>query len=212
MDVQSALNVNWEFRVEHKGIRIFSSKVRGSDILGFKGETEFPVTFKKLISLFYDTASYHRWVHQLAGMDILEKKDCLEYVVRQVINAPWPLPKREMIVRTGLESAGENAVAITMTSEPDYLPLTPGYHRVRHARGVWIFSPVDHGRVHISFVMHVDPGKDVPSPVSNTAMFEVPFYSLQNMRSLITDSSYNPPYPAEIENHLCIIEDIPDKP
>lgn len=145
-------------------------------------------------------------------MDILEKKGCLEYVVRQVINTPWPLLKREMIVRTGLEPAGDNAVAVTMTSEPDYLPPNPDYYRVRHARGVWIFSPIDHGRVHISFVMHVDPGKDVPSPVSNTAMFEVPFYSLQNMRSLIADCSYNPPYPDEIDNHLCIIEDIPDMP
>ncbi|MCF8382889.1 MAG: START domain-containing protein [Chlorobium sp.] len=205
MDVQSALQANWDFRVEHKGIRIFSSKVKNSDVLGFKGETEFPVTFRKLISLFYDTANYHRWVHQLAGMDVLEKNDCLEYVVRQVINAPWPLQKREMIVRTGLAQAGDHAVAVTMTGEPDYLPPNPQYHRVRHCRGLWIFSPTDSQSVHITFVMHVNPGSDVPSPVSNTAMFEVPFYSLQNMRNLLVSTAYNPPYPEEIEEHLCII-------
>ncbi|MEE9905873.1 START domain-containing protein [Chlorobium sp.] len=205
MDVESALQANWDFRVEHKGIRIFSSKVRNSDVLGFKGEAEFPVTFRKLISLFYDTENYMRWVHQLAAMEVLEKNDCLEYVVRQVINAPWPLQKREMIVRTGLAQAGENAVAVTMTGEPDYLPANPQFHRVRHCMGLWVFTPSDNGNVHISFLMHINPGSDVPSPVSNTAMFEVPFYSLQNMRNLLAAPSYNPPYPEEIENHLCIM-------
>ena len=40
MDVASILNGKWEFRVEYKGIKIFSSKVSGSEILGFKGEVE----------------------------------------------------------------------------------------------------------------------------------------------------------------------------
>ncbi|MCF8216224.1 MAG: START domain-containing protein [Chlorobium sp.] len=205
MDVQSVLRANWDFRVEHKGIRIFSSKVKNSDVLGFKGEAEFPVRPEKLISLFYDTSNYHRWVHQMTSMDVLEKNDCLEYVVRQVINSPWPLQKREMIVRTGLAQAEENAVAVTMTGEPDYLPPNPQFHRVRHCMGLWVFTPTDGGNVHITFVMHINPGSDVPSPISNTAMFEVPFYSLLNMRNLVTSGSYNPPFPEEIANHLHII-------
>ena len=154
-----------------------------------------PVSLKKMISLFHDMASYNRWVHQLADMDVLEKTDGVEYVVRQIINTPWPLQKREMIMRTGLVSAGENAIAVTMKGEPDYLPDNPNFHRVRHATGMWVFTPTDHGTVHTTFVMHVDPGKDVPSPVSNAGMFEVPFYSLNNMRTLVMDGSYNPPLP-----------------
>lgn len=53
--------------------------------------------------------------------------------------------------------------------------------------------------------MHINPGSDVPPPVSNTAMFEVPFYSLQNMRNLLANGSYDPPYPEEIEKYLRII-------
>ncbi len=212
MDIGLILHGDWEFRVEHKGIRIFSSKVSGSDICGFKGEAEMVVSMKKLISLFHDMGSYYRWVHQLAEMDVLEKNDSTEYVVRQIINTPWPLQKREMILRTGLVPVGENAVGVTMRGEPDYLPDNPKYHRVRHSMGMWVFTPTDHETVHISFVMHVDPGKDVPAPVSNAGMFEVPFYSLNNMRTLVMDGSYNPPYPEEIERHLSIVEDAADKP
>jgi hypothetical protein len=32
------------------------------------------------------------------------------------------------------------------------------------------------------------------------------------MRNLVMDSSYNPPYPEEIEEHISIVEDVPDKP
>ncbi|NTV06754.1 MAG: START domain-containing protein [Chlorobiaceae bacterium] len=212
MDIALILHGEWAFRVEHKGIKIFSSKVSGSDIHSFKGETEMPVSLKKLISLFHDMGNYNRWVHQLSAMEILEKTDGVEYVVRQIINTPWPLQKREVIMRTGLVSAGENAVGVTMKGEPDYLPDNPKYHRVRHSTGMWVFTPTGHGTVHTTFVMHVDPGKDVPAPVSNAGMFEVPFYSLNNMRTLMMDRSYNPPYPVEIEQHLSIIEDIPDKP
>lgn len=212
MDVESILHGKWAFRVEHKGIKIFSSRVSGSDIHGFKGEADIPTSLKKLISLFHDMGNYSRWVHQLSSMDVLEQTDGVEYVVRQIINTPWPLQKREMILRTGLVSAGENAIGVTMKGEPDYLPDNPKYHRVRHSTGIWVFTPTDHGTVHTTFVMHVDPGNDVPVPVSNTGMFEVPFYSLNNMRTLVMDGSYNPPYPKEIEQHLSIVEDTPDKP
>jgi hypothetical protein len=211
MDVATILTRNWDFRVEHKGIRIYSSKVTGSDIHSFKGEAELQVPFKKLISLFHDMTNYGRWVHQLAEMEVLEKSG-IDYVVRQVINTPWPLQNREMIMRTGLAPAGENAIAVTMTGEPDYLPVNSKYHRVRHASGLWVFTPNGHGKVHLVFVMHIDPGKDVPAALGNAGMFDVPFYSLNNLRKLAMDSSYNPPYPVEIEQHLTIVEDVPDTP
>lgn len=212
MDVELILKGDWGFRVEHKGIKIYSSKVSGSDVLGFKGETELQVPLKKLISLFHDMPSYNRWVHQLSEMDVLEKTDSIEYVVRQIINTPWPLQKREMIIRTGLTSVGENSIAVTMKGEPDYLPENPNYHRVRELAGIWVFTPNGHGTVHLTFAMHIDPGNDVPTPVSNAGMFEVPFYSLNNLRALAKDAAYNPPYPEDIEQHLSIIEDVPDTP
>ncbi|MEI8187285.1 MAG: START domain-containing protein [Chlorobiaceae bacterium] len=212
MDVELILQGNWQFRVEHKGIKIFSSKVEGSDIHGFKGEAEMQVPLKKLISLFHDMPSYNRWVHQLEDMHILHKAGALEYVVRQIIKTPWPLQQREVIMRTGLVSAEGNSVAIVMKGEPDYLPDNPQYHRVRHAVGMWVFNPVSHGKVLVTFVMHLDPGKDVPSALSNAGMFDVPFYSMNNLKMLLMDSTYNPPYPEEIERHISIIEDIPDKP
>ena len=210
MDVISIMNGKWEFRVEHKGIKIFSSKVSGSEIFGFKGEIELQVSLKKLLSLFYDMANFNRWVHKLAEMEVLEKSENTEYVVRQVINTPWPLRQREVIMRSRIVSAGDNAIALTMKQEPEYLPANPKYHRVQHATGMWVFTPNGHGVVNVVFVMHLDPGKDVPAQVSNAGLFEVPFYSLSNLRSLLPDTSYNPPWPEELEAYLSIIEDEPE--
>ncbi len=75
MDVGSILQGDWKFRIEHKGIKIYSSKVNGSDIHGFKGEAEIEVSLKKLISLFHDMPSYNRWVHHLVDMQILDNSD-----------------------------------------------------------------------------------------------------------------------------------------
>ena len=207
MDVAKALEGNWEFRVEHKDIRIFSSKIPGSDVLGFKGETEFTVPFRKLVSLFHDFASYPRWVHQLAEMQVLEENGELEYVVRQVINTPWPMPKRELLIRTGLQVADAGAVALTMKGVPDYLPKRPDMHRVMETSGVWVFMPIDGGRVHITFVMHMNPGSDVPASLSNAALFEVPFYSLHKMRTLAQENSYKPAWPSIVDEHFHISED-----
>ena len=205
MDVHSILNGRWDFRVEHRGISIYSSKVEGSDVLGFKGVAEIPAGFRKLISLFHDTSSYGRWVHRLAEMEVLERNDSLEYVVRQVIVTSWPLQKREMFGKKGLKPAGENPVAVTITGVPDFLPPNPSYARVKEVQGLWVFTPSGPDAIHLTFVMHVDPGPDVPSAVSNQAMFEVPFYSMDNLRKLSADRSYNPPYPEEVDQHLCII-------
>jgi hypothetical protein len=98
-----------------------------------------------------------------------------------------------------------------MKAEPDYLPDNPVYHRVRHATGMWVFRPATEGTVNITFVMHIDPGKDVPSALSNAGMFEVPFYSLNNLKTLIKDAAYNPPYPEELERHLSFIDETADK-
>jgi hypothetical protein len=209
MDVATALQGNWEFRVEHKAIKVYSSRIRGSQVLGFKAETEFEVPFRKLISLFHDFRSYNRWVHQLAEMEVLHRNEELEYIVRQVINTPWPIPKREMIVRTSLHASEEGAVALTMDGVPDFVPSRPDLHRVRETRGVWVLMPIAGGRVHITFVMHMNPGRDIPPAVSNAALFEVPFYSLLKMRSLAQDPSYTPAWPSVVDNHIHIIEDDP---
>lgn len=207
MDVAAALEGNWEFRVDHKGIKVFSSKRPGSEVLGFRGEVEFEVSLKKLVSLFHDFPSYDRWVHQLFEMQVLERSESLEYVVRQVINTPWPMPKREMILRTELHTSESGAIALTMEGVPDYLPAKPGLHRVRETTGVWIILPAGNGRVHVTFVMHMNPGDDVPPALSNTALFEVPFYSLQRMRALAQDPAYRPPWPEEVDGCVHIIED-----
>ncbi|MBL6956443.1 MAG: hypothetical protein ISR54_06440 [Chlorobium phaeobacteroides] len=204
MDIEGARASGWEFRVEHKDILVYSAKMKDSHILGFKGVVEFPVSLRKLIGLFHDTGSYKRWVHQLSSIKILEKGDNLEYIIYQAINTPWPFPKREMIVRTGLDMEGENGIAVTMKSEPDYIPVKPGNFRIRETYGRWVFEPIENDVVRITFIMYVDPGKDIPPPMSNTAMFEVPFYSLQNLRSLAFDTSYNPPYPEEVDEYISI--------
>ena len=206
MDFERAREDSWEFRVEHKDIRVYSAKMKNTPVHGFKGIIEFPVSLKRLISLFHDTASYRRWVHQLASLQVLEKGDNLEYVIHQVINTPWPFPRREVIVRTGLDAEGENGIAVTMKSEPDYIPAKPGSFRIREAYGKWVFEPLKNDVVRITFIMYVDPGKDVPPPMSNTAMFEVPFYSLQNLRNLAFDTGYNPPYPEEVDEYISIGE------
>jgi hypothetical protein len=207
MDVANTLEGNWEFRVDHKSIKIYSSKMQGSQVLGFKGETVFDASLKKLISLFHDFGSYNKWVHQLSEMQVLHQSDELDYVVRQVLNTPWPLPKREMIVRTALHASEEGALALTMTGIPDYAPSRPDFHRVRDARGVWILMPMGNGKVHVTFVMHLDPGSDIPPALSNAALFEVPFYSLLKMRTLAEDPAYRPPWPSVVDNHVTIIED-----
>jgi hypothetical protein len=208
MDVANTLEGNWEFRVDHKSIKIYSSKIRGSQVLGFKGETVFEAPLKKLISLFHDFGSYGKWVHQLSEMQVLHQSEELDYVVRQVLNTPWPLPKREMIVRTALHASEEGALALTMTGIPDFLPSRPDFHRVREAKGVWILMPMGKGKVHVTFVMHLDPGSDIPPALSNAALFEVPFYSLLKMRNLAQDPAYNPAWPSVVDNHVTIIEDM----
>ncbi|KAA6232635.1 hypothetical protein EKD00_01535 [Chlorobium phaeovibrioides] len=205
MDAHSILQADWEFRVEHKEIRIFSSRVEGSDVLGFKGEVTIPTTFRKLIALFHDTGSYLRWVHHLLEMEVLEKHDGLEYVIRQLIDAPWPVAKREMIIRTALAPFGDNGVAVTMQGAADALPENSSAVRVRDITGMWAFTPDGPDTVQLTFVMHIDPGADVPSGLSNQAMFEVPFYTLKNLRQLAADGSYNPPYPREADLHLSIV-------
>ncbi|RNA64980.1 hypothetical protein CR163_006905 [Prosthecochloris sp. ZM_2] len=197
-------DIQWDFRVEHKDIRVYSAPLEESGLLGFRGVVSFQADLKKLVGLFHDTDSYHRWVHQLSSMKLLERGEGLRYVMQQVINAPWPLPPREMIVRTSLAEAGEDAIAVFMISDPDFLPRDTRYCRVERTFGKWVFEPLENRSIRITFMMFVDPGPDIPASIANTAMFEVPFYSLQKLRRLAQDDSYQPAFPDEISRYLMI--------
>ena len=94
--------------------------VAATDVDKRNVEAVFEASLRKLISLFHDFGNYGKWVHQLAEMEVLHESDDLDYIVRQVLNTPWPLPKREMIVRTALHASEEGALALTMTGIPDY--------------------------------------------------------------------------------------------
>ncbi|ANT64848.1 MULTISPECIES: SRPBCC family protein [Prosthecochloris] len=204
MGIEVFAEDRWEFRVEHKGISIFSAKLESSDIMGFKGHVVLKVPLRKLIALFHDFESYHRWVHHLLSMQLLEKGEQLDYIVRQVIDAPWPLKPMEMLIRTGVAEEGSEGVAVTMVSEPEFIPEDSRFQRVRETYGKWIFIPGKDDQVDITFMMHMHPGENIPSGIVNTALFEVPFYSLQNLRRLAEDERYSPPYPSDVDEFIAI--------
>ena len=81
-----------------------------------------------------------------------------------------------------IQNAKTLAVTILMHSKPSYIPRVKGLIRVPKSIGFWFFKPVKNGRVMVIYQLHSEPGGSIPSWLSNSAVVDMPYNTLRNLR------------------------------
>lgn len=177
------LENQWELKKDKDGIQVFTRKIEGSPMRAFRGEMDLATSLDKIESLFKDVVRFTEWSPGAKKVEPLEEGSNSRTFYLQT-EAPWPVTDRDGIYQFNfVRAAGK--LTITAKCLPEYLPPRKKHVRVPKSDGYWQFEEQAGGLIHIVYENHSEPGGSIPGWLANSAVVNLPFESLQNLRQMV---------------------------
>jgi hypothetical protein len=180
----------WELAKEEDGIKVFLKAVAGSKIKEFKAVTRINSSLDSILAVLYDTDACPKWLHNCKEATRLSDIGFYEAYIYQVINFPFPVKDRDLILHTVMTQEPESKdVTIKLDSAPDYIPPTKNV-RIKKSTGYYFLKPLPDGTVEVTWQHYTDPGGGVPKWIVNSQLVDTPLKSLENLKKIVHEQKY----------------------
>lgn len=176
---------------EKNDIRVFTRKIKGSDMMAFRAITHIESTLTAPIALLEDVDRAHKWVFSCKAMALIEQITDTNALYYMVTNMPWPVSNRDSISETRVsQNPKTKIVRVDISARNDVFPENSDHVRIREMTGYWQMTPLDNGVVEVIYEAHADPGGGLPSWLVNSFLVDAPLETLRGFRDLIDESKY----------------------
>jgi len=155
----------WKLVLEKNGIKVYSLKAPGSDLLQFRAIGRIRSTLTGVVAWMRDpdackvqgcTKSY----------TIEQVGEQLQYNYFQYDYSPFG--KRDFSIRSQLyQNPDTKEVLVTVAAIADRVPPTEGYFRVTNLNNTWRLTPLENGQIEVEIENNMDPGGFVPNVMFN---------------------------------------------
>lgn len=199
-------DLTWQLRRDEDGIRLSTAKVAKSAYRAAAGEMKIKAPLNYLVNVIRTTELCSRWVYHCESSHRLKALNPYEDIIYTATDMPFPLKDREVVAHiqwqqneedliiTGIAKAIPRDVSSAIIFEDELaqvhskrtkkLPI-----RIEQADTLWELIPLADGEVLIKIFAHINPAGRVPSWMVNILSIEVPFKTLQDLRTLIADKT-----------------------
>lgn len=107
-----------------------------------------------------------------------------EMIYRVVIDAPWPLDNREMIVRFSAAIQDHSHANFYIDTIVSDIPQQEDLVRIPYSKASWNIKRVNN-ELQVTYKMNINPGGYVPPLLVNMAMADGPHQSFRNLKQLL---------------------------
>lgn len=173
-----------KLKKDQDSIKVYTCHTDTSRFKSIVAEFTINTTLEELTRVVMDIAGYARWQFNTVEAKVIKKISKSEQLYRTVIEAPWPVTDRDMVVRIQTKYENSNLV-ITTESETGILPRNKAFVRVPTSRGKWIVTMKSKNRLQVKFTMQIDPGGSVPAWLVNWVCAQAPYQSFKNLKTIL---------------------------
>jgi hypothetical protein len=167
------------------GIKVYTCK---SDTSRFRSlQAEFVIentSIEELKTFVFTVSRYIQWQYNTTEAVMLKKINNQEMIYRTIIDAPWPLDSRELIVQFSTVVHDVDHASFYIKTIPHELPVSDDLVRVPFSQARWDIVRSNNS-LYVTYSMNIDPGGYVPPFLVNIAMAEGPYQSFINLKKLI---------------------------
>ncbi|MGH7901708.1 MAG: START domain-containing protein [Thermodesulfobacteriota bacterium] len=181
---------DWELIKDKDGIKVYTRTIADSKIKEFKGVTTIRAPLDSILGVLNDTDACPKWVHNCKDPLKLRDVSFNEGYIYQVINFPFPVKDRDLILHSKMKhDPVTKVVTIQLTSKPDYISETKNV-RIKKSRGSYFISPLSDFTYEVTWQHHTEPGGSIPKWLVNKLIVDTPFNTLRNLRSIVQEEKY----------------------
>jgi hypothetical protein len=171
--VSASNNLQWKLYKEDKGNALYTRKVENSPFLEVKAITQINAPQERVLAALGDGDSCTNWQKVCKSSRVFEKISEKEFFIYTVLDLPWPLSDRDLVIRSISESTADDS---TITIK--LLPATDNFPKGKYVRaesnGSYVIKKINDKRTEFTWIMHTNIGGKIspkvinPQLVSNT--------------------------------------------
>jgi len=182
---------DWELKKDSEGIKVWWRAAAVSDIREIKMKMEVEASLNSIVALMADIESYTEWVYATEQTRIMEDLGNNTTYYYNVIDFPWPMDDRDLILYSTVEQDAETKVITAVyKAAPEKMEEDEDMIRVQMTDIEWIITPLDTNRASIDYRLISDPGGSIPAWLINIASDFGPFKTMQSFKKHIKLSKY----------------------
>lgn len=174
---------DWTFKKEKDGIKVYSRHSAVSRFNDLKIEMDLPGTVTQLGDILIDVEKYPQWAYGTKTCTLIKKVNSREVIYYSEIEVPWPATNRDFYANFKLtyDSSGRS-LNVVSNGLKNYQPDKKDLVRIPLSRGLWNISTVSNKKIHLVYVLQLDPGGSVPAWVLNLFATKGPLETFENLK------------------------------
>jgi len=146
---------------------------------------------KELVFRVLSTISQSKqWLQKVNHLEVLEVYNNHQYLLRTVINSPWPFKKRELITCVDTEFT-ENITSIYLSACSERMPVNELYVRLINATSSWTITQKNDALVEVAYKAWIDPAGHVPAFIFNRELMAATKSDLEKLQGMIENATLN---------------------
>lgn len=177
---------NCDLKKDKDGIKVYTCPSDTSKFRSLVAKFELEnITFTELERFLWNVDNYVNWQYNMVEASLLQKTDNQSIIYRSVVDAPWPVQNREMIVQLSVnKNLGPDQLVFSMHTVPTEYPIHEDLVRVPFSQASWTVKQVKN-KLLVTYQLNIDPGGYVPPMLVNLAMAEGPYESFRTLKKLL---------------------------
>jgi hypothetical protein len=177
---------NCSLRKDRDGIKVYTCHTDTSRFKSIVAEFTINSSFNDLMDRMMDVDGYTKWQFNTVEAKVLGRSSQSEQIYRTIVEAPWPIIDRDMVVRMTVHvDENKNEASIDAESVKGILPSSNNYVRVPSSRAHWIVKRGKEKNLEVRYTMQIDPGGAVPSWLVNWVCAQAPYESFKNLKAIL---------------------------
>ncbi len=175
---------NCKLKKDQDSIKVYTCHTDTSQYKSIIAEFTVNSTLERLISFVLDIPNYTQWQYNTVEAKVIRKISDSEQIYRTVIEAPWPVTNRDMVVHIRMKYDPEKkSTIITTDSENGLIAERKELVRVPSSHAEWSVKQKNERRLEIKYTMQIDPGGSVPAWLVNWVCAQAPYQSFKKLKA-----------------------------
>lgn len=173
-------------RKDQDSIKVYTCDREDLKFKSIKATFSVNTTLSTLTAFVLDIDRYPEWQYNTTRPRIVSRITDKRLIFYTVIEAPWPVSDRDMVVDLSVwQDSKTKTITITTNGVPDYVPMEEGLVRVPMSAATWTIKRVSPTKLNVEYAIRIDPGGSVPAWMVNMVCAEAPYISFRNLREKI---------------------------
>lgn len=179
----AAAQAPWKLAEDRDGIKVYTRPMANSKLNALKVDCVLNCRASQLVALIMDIDNSSHWVYHAKLAKVIKQVSPAELYYYSEVIVPWPVQNRDYIAHIMVtQNPTTKVVTIDAPCIADMLPSKANIVRIKRSTGRWVITPLANNRIHVEYVLEVDPGGAVPAWLINLFATKGPLETFEKLK------------------------------